>query len=194
MGQPPSAVNRPDSRGRLSHIGMIAQLILSRLLTADVKQAAKVIMGADPLTSFTVLHSLVKKPASLNLQPAGANAPLYNEIQTSPTLEQFAAGLIAGAGAGYDSLDNQASATITLSNFAGNTLTAPIEGVIGEGRDINVIAFNLGYQGNSGFLSLSIGGTFNGTTMVMTLLQAENTYGLDDDSTSSNGVFDLTLT
>ena len=91
----------------------------------------------------------------------------------------------------YDSLDNQASATITLSNFAGNTLTAPIEGVIGEGRDINVIAFNLGYQGNSGFLSLSIGGTFNGTTMVMTLLQAENTYGLDDDSTSSNGVFDL---
>jgi hypothetical protein len=94
----------------------------------------------------------------------------------------------------YDSLDNQASATITLSNFAGNTLTAPIEGVIGKGRDINVIAFNLGYQGNSGFLSLSIGGTFNGTTMVMTLLQAENTYGLNDDSTSSNGVFDLALT
>jgi hypothetical protein len=323
------------------------RVVLSRLsittLTADVKQAAKAIKGTAPLTSFTVLHSLVKKPATLNLAPGGQNAALYTEIASSPSLEQFAAALLAGASTGsttgstqqltfssstdldaalntvtnaayqvqknangtgtvglalqdrfnpsfatfetlaltfdhspklakamsaigadwsriihsysinlsttntfttpvqppptnnfplgtyvgtysivvdvrnlgsglgqittvnssgtmtvkilsYDSLDNQASAMITLSNYAGNTLTAPIEGVIGEGRDINVIAFNLGYQGNNGFLSLSIGGTFNGTTMVMTLLQAENQYGLDDDSAESNGPFDLTLT
>jgi hypothetical protein len=328
-------------------LGLEHRVVLSRLsisaLTADVKQAALAIKGAAPLSSFAVLHSLVKKPAAVNLQSAGATAPLYNEIQSSPTLEQYAAGLIAGAQTGsssgstqqltfnstpdlnaaldtvtnvayqiqknadetgsvglalqnrfspnfasfqslaltydhsaklakamgaigahwsriihpysinlsttytyttpvqppptsnfpigtyvgsysivvnvrnlgsgggqttqvnssgtmtvkiqsYDSLDHQASATITLSNFAGNTLAAPIEGDIGPGRDINVTAFNLGYQGNSGVLSLSIGGTFNGTTMVMTLLQAENTYGLDDDSTSSTGEIDLVLT
>jgi hypothetical protein len=108
----------------LEHRVVLSGLSISAL-TADVKQAAKVIKSADPLTSFTVLHSLVKKPASLTLQPAGAIAPLYNEIQSSPTLEQFAAGLLAGALAGSTTGSTQ---QLTLSsspdlNAALNTVT-----------------------------------------------------------------------
>jgi hypothetical protein len=85
----------------------------------------------------------------------------------------------------YNSLDNLASGTITLSDFAGHVLTDSIQGTIGAGSGN---PFDLRHQGGLDSLSLNIAGTFSGTTMFVSLLQAEHS----GESTSNNGVFELT--
>jgi hypothetical protein len=329
--------------------GLEARVVLShpgtQELVADVRGVAESLQGTRPLTSFTLLQSLVKKPADVAIQPGGQVGPLYDEIEGSSSLQQFAAQLFVGAPGGstsgssqrltldssadlsssidgmadvayqvqknadgsgsinlnltgkydpafatfeglalsggrsprlakdmrsigrqwtriihpytfrlsvtynepapagggsqappsdfpvgtysgtysatvevrdlatgavssvnstgtitvsitsYDSLDGLSSGSITITNFAGQTLSAPIQGSIAEGRDIYVLAFELGYSGNSGNLGVDIAGTFQGTTMVVTTSDAEITQGSGDDSASSlnqSGVLDLT--
>jgi hypothetical protein len=314
-------------------------------LAADVRRVAESLESALPLTSSTLLHALAKKPADLSIQPGGQLGSLYNEIEGSSSLQQFAASVFGSAPGGsssgssqqlalnsgadlndsinnmasaafqvqknpdgsgtitlslrgtynpafatfedvasgvgrsarlakdmrsigrnwshiihpytfqlsatysypasggggsqsspsnfplgtyrgtysgavyarnlasgtgdetplnsnvtitvsidsYDSLDGLASATITLANLAGQTISAPFQGNIAEGRDINVLAFNLGYEGNSSNLGISIGGEFQGTTMVVTTFNFDIIQGFTEYFNPDQNVsFDLT--
>jgi hypothetical protein len=139
-------------------------------------------------------------------QPPASNFPVgtyrgsYSTIVTVRDLDTGAVSSVNAAGTimvtinSHDSTDGLSSGSITITNFAGQTFSAPIQGNIAEGRDIDVLAFQLGYSGNSGNLSVDIDGTFQGTTMVVTTSDAEIVQGPDDDSTislSPNGVLDL---
>jgi len=147
-------------------------------------------------------------PPSSGSQPPPSSFPLgtYSgsfsatvDVQNTDTGAESSinsAGTITVSIQSYDSLDGLTSASITITNLAGQTLSAPIEGTIAEGRDIYVLAFTLGYEGNSGNLGVSIAGTFQGTTMIVTTFDFFTQQGPIDYSAGNvnqNGLFDLAL-
>jgi hypothetical protein len=94
-------------------------------------------------------------------------------------------GTIAVSILGYDRVDSLVSnGTVTITNFAGQVISTSIAGVVLAANASEV--FNLGTEDNVTNASVSLGGTFQGTTMVVTLLSAEIDQGPDSDFTTND--------
>jgi hypothetical protein len=94
----------------------------------------------------------------------------------------------------YDSDDSLVSnGMVTITNFAGQVISPSIAGVVLAANGSEV--FNLGTEDNVTNASVSMGGTFHGTTKVVTLLSAEIDQGPDSDFTTNDqdSGFDLRL-
>jgi hypothetical protein len=142
---------------------------------------------------------LQPSPSPVQKFPLGTYTGWYNETvgihdnDNGTVTDVNSVGTITVSITSFDYIDDQVtSGTVDITNFAGQTISAQIGGVVVEYD--GAYDLTLGTEDNPPNLSVSLAGSFDGTTMVVTTFAAEIDQGFYSDYNSNpNSDFSLPL-